>query len=714
ISVNNDFGICGAVVTWTLPTASDNCDVDTFVSTHNSGDVFPVGTTTVVYTATDIYNNVSTTQFDVVVTDNELPVLDAVTLSDLIFNCEVTSLTPPTATDNCAGVVTGTTTYPITTTSVITWTYDDGNGNISTQDQLVIIERRSIDTIADVVVCDTFTLPAITGDYLTGGQMYYTQSGGNGIAFAEADILNFSDFASYPVTLYAYDVDAATGCSTETSFSLTINDTPVIGIINDISSCEQYELPVLPVGDYYTFPGGNGTLLNAGDVLTTTQTVFVYAEDASGTCSDETSFVVTITPTDIGNATFNDDTFTYDGSVYSLSVENIPSTATVVYTNNDQTEAGTYVVTATITSATASCSELVLTATMTIDRAPQTITFDPLQRRRLNVDPDFQLNASSSSGLPIDYSFSFTGANPAASVSPTGFVSLLAEGVILITASQPGSANYLPATAVEQPLEVYLGDNADLDTITIDGNVINNPGPDIYYLIECGSNVDSVDVVLENSDLATFDPAMTFTIATPRPGIYREQIIVTADNGTDTRVYNLTVERRFEFNDIVEQKYNNTLIVNNNFDNNGGYSFVAYEWYKNDVLVSTEQFFSEGDDASDLLDPTASYYVIMTTIDGDVLQTCVSTVELGNTYSLTVLENPVIEGRLLKVRADYPAGELDNATYELYSATGQFIMEVPVQGFDSEIYLSGSLPVGVYRLVLITSERVDSVNFIKN
>jgi hypothetical protein len=244
--------------------------------------------------------------------------------------------------------------------------------------------------------------------------------------------------------------------------------------------------------------------------------------------------------------------------------------------------------------------------------------------------------------------------------------------------------------------------------------LINNPGSDIYYLIDCGSDVTFVDIELQNSDLATFDPGAFFTINTPRPGIYTQLIIVTADNGRNTRVYNLTVERRFVFEDIVEQKFNNTLVVNNNFDNNGGYNFVAYEWFKNGNMVGTEQFFSEGDDASDLLDPTAAYYVRMTTATGEVLQTCISTITLGNTYSLTVLENPVLLGRQLNVRADYPIAELENATYQLYTANGRLIRSIPVQGIDSSITLSESLPVGLYRLVLITSQRTEAVNFIKN
>ncbi|MBL4669187.1 MAG: T9SS type A sorting domain-containing protein, partial [Flavobacteriales bacterium] len=64
-------------------------------------------------------------------------------LVDATDQCSVAAPTAPTATDNCVGAVTGTTTttFPITAqgTTTITWTYDDGNGNTSTQTQDVVI-----------------------------------------------------------------------------------------------------------------------------------------------------------------------------------------------------------------------------------------------------------------------------------------------------------------------------------------------------------------------------------------------------------------------------------------------------------------------------------------------------------------------------------------------------------------------------------------------
>ncbi|HNQ22676.1 MAG TPA: HYR domain-containing protein, partial [Phycisphaerae bacterium] len=73
ITVSNDAGNCSAVVTWTAPTASDNCAIQSFTSNYGPGATFPVGTTTVTYTATDTCNLTATCNFDVTVNDTEAP-----------------------------------------------------------------------------------------------------------------------------------------------------------------------------------------------------------------------------------------------------------------------------------------------------------------------------------------------------------------------------------------------------------------------------------------------------------------------------------------------------------------------------------------------------------------------------------------------------------------------------------------------------------------
>lgn len=60
-------GSTTATATWTAPTASDDVGVSSFTSTHASGSNFPIGTTTVTYTAMDVAGNTTTASFTVTV-----------------------------------------------------------------------------------------------------------------------------------------------------------------------------------------------------------------------------------------------------------------------------------------------------------------------------------------------------------------------------------------------------------------------------------------------------------------------------------------------------------------------------------------------------------------------------------------------------------------------------------------------------------------------
>ncbi|MCF8298435.1 MAG: HYR domain-containing protein, partial [Saprospiraceae bacterium] len=76
ISINNDPGICGAKVNYTVG-YSDNCFGSTIAQTAGlaSGSLFPIGTTTNTFVVTDASGNYITGSFDVIVTDNEAPVV---------------------------------------------------------------------------------------------------------------------------------------------------------------------------------------------------------------------------------------------------------------------------------------------------------------------------------------------------------------------------------------------------------------------------------------------------------------------------------------------------------------------------------------------------------------------------------------------------------------------------------------------------------------
>ena len=76
-----DTGVCEAVVTVTAPTTSDNCAVKTitndFNNTADASGTYPVGTTTVTWTVTDVHGNTNTCTQEITVTDDQLPVITA-------------------------------------------------------------------------------------------------------------------------------------------------------------------------------------------------------------------------------------------------------------------------------------------------------------------------------------------------------------------------------------------------------------------------------------------------------------------------------------------------------------------------------------------------------------------------------------------------------------------------------------------------------------
>jgi hypothetical protein len=57
---------------WTIPTATDNCSTPSVSSNFNSGASFPLGTTAVIYTASDSADNTATCAFNIIVTPKPL------------------------------------------------------------------------------------------------------------------------------------------------------------------------------------------------------------------------------------------------------------------------------------------------------------------------------------------------------------------------------------------------------------------------------------------------------------------------------------------------------------------------------------------------------------------------------------------------------------------------------------------------------------------
>ncbi|WP_242135528.1 T9SS type B sorting domain-containing protein, partial [Aestuariivivens marinum] len=214
-------------------TATDNCDgapVITFVDVVAAG----TGNNSVItrtWTATDANNNSSSCDQVITVVDSTAPVPDITTLPGVTSECSVT-LTPPTATDNCSGTIVGTTTdptyYNVTGTYMVTWDYTDDNGNIRSQDQVVIITSIPEPVSAgDVSYCEGDTIPELSVTVRSGETVDWYDQPSGGILLL-ADSATFTPSA--PGTYYAEARNISEDCvsTSRVAVILTMNALPII------------------------------------------------------------------------------------------------------------------------------------------------------------------------------------------------------------------------------------------------------------------------------------------------------------------------------------------------------------------------------------------------------------------------------------------------------------------------------------------------------
>ena len=285
-----------SVVTPTAPTATDNCAGTITATTTQAFPITDQGTTTITWEYDDGNGNIVTQTQDVVIEDVTDPVPDEATLSDITAECSVSTPTAPTATDNCAGTITATTTqaFPITTqgTTTITWEYDDGNGNVITQTQDVIID----DVTAPVT--DVGSLPDLTDECTVSAPTPPTATDN-----CDAGTIDGTPDVTFPVTTQGTTVvtwtfeDSQGNTSTQTQ-NVIIDDVtaPVAdaGSFVDLTGECSVEAPTPPTAtDNCDGSGITGTPDVTFPVTAQGTTVVTWTfEDSQGNTSTQTQNVI--------------------------------------------------------------------------------------------------------------------------------------------------------------------------------------------------------------------------------------------------------------------------------------------------------------------------------------------------------------------------------------------------------------------------------------
>ncbi len=303
-----------AAATWSLPSATDAVGVASFSSNVASGTQFPVGTTTVTYTARDAAGNTSTASFTVTVIDNVPPVIANVpaniTLTPVAGSPAIATWALPTATDN-VGVASLTSdfasgaSFPPGVTTV-TYTAVDAGGNPTTASFTVTV----IDTTAPVIGCpanQTVQATGTTGAIVTWAVPTVTDNSG-----PVTPVGSHSPGATFPIgsTTVTYTATDPSGNASSCSFNIVVQDSagPTFSGVPTNITIEATS----PTGATYTYalptatdavtgsspvttslPSGS-TFLFTGPGPTATTVTFTAADTASPPNTATAQFTVTV------------------------------------------------------------------------------------------------------------------------------------------------------------------------------------------------------------------------------------------------------------------------------------------------------------------------------------------------------------------------------------------------------------------------------------
>lgn len=253
--VSNDTLLCSAVFNWTEPSADDNCPGVSITQTSGiaNGDVFPVGTNIIEYTAIDASGNSVSTTFTVTVIDDELPIITAPADTVIEANHFCTAinvvLDNPITDDNC-GVISVTNDAPVIfglDTTIVTWTVTDAAGNIATATQIVVVGDSTPPVVIAPLLASAYVDEncEIIGDSISLGWPNATDN--CAVDTIYNDLPDTLSTGTYIVTWFAEDAAGNIGTATQT---LSILDTiPPTPVLMDTVITLSPDGPIIVIGD---------------------------------------------------------------------------------------------------------------------------------------------------------------------------------------------------------------------------------------------------------------------------------------------------------------------------------------------------------------------------------------------------------------------------------------------------------------------------------
>ncbi|WP_143824829.1 T9SS type A sorting domain-containing protein, partial [Myroides sp. N17-2] len=411
---------------------------------------------------------------------------------------------------------------------------------------------------------------------------------------------------------------------------------------------------------------------------------------------------ITIDKAIITGITYPSVTTTYDGTIHRvLILGSIPSDVSVSYEGNEGTNAGDYEAKAFLVGGK-NYEDSILSSTLKINKA-DIIGVSFVDKVVIYNDQEqfIEITGTLPSGTTIEYEQS----------------KQTEIGVYNAIARISGGVNYNDLV-LEARFEIkedrIPSKEAEIHEFVINGVTYKNPDEVVEHILEPSKEGDEAIVNISLlTDYSTTDVPTIFTVDTHKPNVYYQYVTVTSEDGKVSKTYTIKLIKPIVEKFVILQKFQNTLAVNNNSATNSGYKFVSYQWFRNGVLVSTNQSYSVGQSEKDKLNPNDNYYAILRASTGEEIYTTrIEIYEQGN-REVKLYPNPVSSSDLTtNVMVDYSADQFSNGRVDILTVEGRFVYRQELSIGENRIVFPNQMNQGVYLAVIDINGRKQTIRFI--
>ncbi|WP_313138475.1 T9SS type A sorting domain-containing protein [Myroides sp.] len=286
-------------------------------------------------------------------------------------------------------------------------------------------------------------------------------------------------------------------------------------------------------------------------------------------------------------------------------------------------------------------------------------------------------------------------------------------GKYQVKATIEGSSNYAPMPYVITATLVIRSDDeaADIVELSINEQVFKNPTNKITYILPCGEKYARIEFN-ELSAGAFITNNIKEEYLLHYAGTFTIPVTVKSESQTLTREYTIELIRPVPFEKVAIMKPDNSFVINMNSATNGGFNFTSFNWYRDDMLVSTNNYYVAGAYSDINNNNQVQHHLILTTDKGEKVYTCKQIIEINNTNKVKLFPNPVNQNKIINIVFDMDRTTFSPARLEIYSILGNKVLEAELPNRENSVHLPPHLQSGKYIAVILINNEKKIINFI--